>query len=66
MKAVNLFTYFHLSSQSYRGSIYNISKTMKYPGIKLTRNTCKFYKENLKIPLRDMKEDFCKIKDITF
>lgn len=39
---------------------------MKYPGIKLTRNMCKFYKENLKIPLRDMKEDFCKIKDITF
>lgn len=66
MKVVNLFTYFHLSSQNCRGSIYNISKTMKYLGIKLTRNMCKFYKENFKVLLRGMKEDLCTIKDITF
>ena len=39
---------------------------MKYLGIKLTRNMCKFYKENFKTPLRDIKEDLSKIKDIIY
>lgn len=39
---------------------------MKYLGIKLTRNKCKFYEENFKILLRDIEEDLSKIKDIIY
>lgn len=39
---------------------------MKYLGIKLTRNKCKFYEENFKTLLRDIKEDLSKIKDIIY
>ena len=39
---------------------------MKYLGIKLTRNMCKFYEENFKTLPRDIKEDLSKIKDIIY
>jgi len=39
---------------------------MKYLGIKLTRNNCKFYEENFKTLLRDIKEDLSKIKDVIY
>lgn len=39
---------------------------MKYLETKLTRSMCKFYEENFKTLLRDVKEQLSKIKDIIY